>query len=134
MKRNALIGVLFMVFLTGCVTSQGARDIKAQELQNRINYLESEVQRKDKEIKRLTGESEKATYVTLNVSKDDAAPSMTEVSIQTALKKAGFYDGLIDGKIGAETKKAIKVFQRSNGLKPDGVIGSRTWAVLSKYL
>jgi len=54
--------------------------------------------------------------------------------IQIALKKAGFYRGEIDSKIGPKTKKAIIDFQRSKRLKPDGVIGLKTWAELSKYL
>jgi len=52
--------------------------------------------------------------------------------VQAALKKAGFYKGDIDGKLGPQTKKAIKAFQKSKGLNPDGVIGVRTWEELSK--
>lgn len=54
--------------------------------------------------------------------------------IQAALKKANFYKGEIDGKIGPQTKKAIKAFQKSKGLNPDGVVGPRTWEELNKYL
>ncbi len=54
--------------------------------------------------------------------------------IQVALKKAGFYRGEIDSKIGPKTKKAIIDFQRSKRLKPDGVVGLKTWEELSKYL
>lgn len=54
--------------------------------------------------------------------------------IQTALKKAGFYKGEVDGKEGLQTKKAIKAFQRAKGLNPDGIVGPKTWEGLSKYL
>jgi peptidoglycan hydrolase-like protein with peptidoglycan-binding domain len=54
--------------------------------------------------------------------------------IQIALKKAGFYQGEIDSKIGPKTKKAIIDFQRLKRLKPDGVVGPNTWEELSKYL
>lgn len=54
--------------------------------------------------------------------------------IQTALKKAGFYTGKVDGKIGPKTKKAIEDFQTAKGLKVDGKIGTKTWAALSTYL
>jgi murein L,D-transpeptidase YcbB/YkuD len=54
--------------------------------------------------------------------------------IQTALKAAGFYTGNADGKIGPKTKKAIVEFQKAKGLKPDGKVGSKTWAELEKYL
>lgn len=54
--------------------------------------------------------------------------------IQTALKKAGYYNGAIDGKIGPRTKKAIEDFQRDKGLKVDGKVGPKTWAELEKHL
>lgn len=54
--------------------------------------------------------------------------------IQTALKKAGFYKGVVDGKTGSQTKSAIKAFQKSKGLIADGIVGQRTWDELSKYL
>ena len=54
--------------------------------------------------------------------------------IQAALKNAGYYAGLIDGKIGPLSKKAIEEFQKANALKVDGKIGPNTWALLSKYL
>lgn len=54
--------------------------------------------------------------------------------IQTALKNSGFYKGEIDGKIGPRTKSAIRAFQKANNLNPDGVVGSKTWDALKKYL
>ena len=54
--------------------------------------------------------------------------------VQSALKKAGLYNGSVDGKIGTRTKKAIKEFQSANGLKPDGVVGKETWEKLRKCL
>jgi len=59
-------------------------------------------------------------------------PSTKE--IQAALKNAGCYLGLVDGKVGPMTKKAIEAFQKANGIKVDGKVGSETWAVLSSYL
>lgn len=58
----------------------------------------------------------------------------TAIEIQMALKNAGLYAGEIDGKIGPKTKKAIEDFQKEKGLKPDGKVGSQTWALLSAYL
>ncbi|MCK4207227.1 lytic murein transglycosylase [Brucella pituitosa] len=40
--------------------------------------------------------------------------------LQTHLKALGYYDGNIDGKIGATSRKAIEAFQQRNGLQPDG--------------
>ena len=53
--------------------------------------------------------------------------------IQQALKNAGFYQGAIDGRIGPKTRAAIQEFQKANGLKADGVAGSKTWSKLSPY-
>jgi peptidoglycan hydrolase-like protein with peptidoglycan-binding domain len=66
------------------------------------------------------------------LSKAEFRPTTKE--IQTALKNAGFDPGSFDGKIGPRTRQAIKDFQKSKGLVPDGVVGPKTWANLSKYL
>jgi peptidoglycan hydrolase-like protein with peptidoglycan-binding domain len=60
--------------------------------------------------------------------------SPTARDIQTALKKAGFYSGSVDGKIGPKTRQAIKDFQKSKGLIPDGAVGPKTWNQLGKFL
>jgi peptidoglycan hydrolase-like protein with peptidoglycan-binding domain len=54
--------------------------------------------------------------------------------VQRALKSAGVYTGPVDGKIGAGTKEAIIEFQKSHGLKADGVLGKRTWEELKVFL
>ena len=59
-------------------------------------------------------------------------PSKKE--IQRALKQAGFYQGPVDGKIGPQTREAIRQFQQANGLTADGVVGKRTWEKLSAHL
>ncbi|MBU1042872.1 MAG: peptidoglycan-binding protein [Candidatus Omnitrophica bacterium] len=59
---------------------------------------------------------------------------LTVSKVQAALKKAGFYNGNVDGKIGPKTKAAIKEFQRKNNLKVDGVVGRGTWAKLKKNI
>jgi murein L,D-transpeptidase YcbB/YkuD len=54
--------------------------------------------------------------------------------IQTALARAGYYTGPIDGKIGPKSKRAIEEFQKAKGLKVDGKVGPKTWSELEKYL
>ena len=65
-------------------------------------------------------------------SKAEFRPTVKE--IQSALKNAGFDPGSFDGKIGPRTRQAIKDFQKSKGLVPDGVVGPKTWSSLSRYL
>ena len=50
--------------------------------------------------------------------------------IQTRLKKWGYYSGAIDGIYGSKTVAAVKYFQRTNGLTPDGVCGKKILAAL----
>jgi len=50
----------------------------------------------------------------------------TVSEIQTLLKSEGFYTGAIDGIFGAATERAVMEYQRSYGLKVDGIVGSRT--------
>ncbi|MFH1478323.1 MAG: peptidoglycan-binding protein [Candidatus Omnitrophota bacterium] len=58
----------------------------------------------------------------------------TTKDIQIALKNAGFDPGGIDGKMGQRTRQAVKEFQKTKGLKIDGVVGLKTWGELGKYL
>lgn len=46
--------------------------------------------------------------------------------VQDALTLNAFSPGLSDGIYSKETKKAVKQFQKQNGLKPDGVVGPET--------
>lgn len=47
-------------------------------------------------------------------------------TIQTRLKRWGYYTGSIDGIFGSKTKEAVKYFQRRNGLTVDGIVGPAT--------
>ncbi len=55
-------------------------------------------------------------------------------TVQAALKEAGFYHGNIDGKVGPQTVSAITAFQRSQGIKADGVVGRVTWQHLQAFV
>ena len=52
--------------------------------------------------------------------------------LQVALKSRGLYAGAIDGIAGPMTRRAIRVFQKRNGLLVDGVPGPRTRAKLGR--
>ena len=51
-------------------------------------------------------------------------------TIQTKLKRWGYYTGSIDGVFGSGTKKAVIAFQKKNGLTPDGIVGPATLKAL----
>lgn len=46
--------------------------------------------------------------------------------IQKKLKELGFYTGSVDGIYGTATKNAVTAFQRSCGIKADGIAGPTT--------
>lgn len=53
--------------------------------------------------------------------------------IQTKLKRWGYYTGNIDGIYGSQTLAAVKYFQRKNGLKVDGIAGTKTLQAMGIY-
>ena len=50
--------------------------------------------------------------------------------VQEKLRQYGYYSGAVDGIFGKDTYDAVVWFQRKNGLKADGVVGSATAAAL----
>ncbi len=50
--------------------------------------------------------------------------------VQTALRAQGYFDGSSDGKYGKGTAEAVRAFQKSKGLRQDGVAGPATQRVL----
>jgi g-D-glutamyl-meso-diaminopimelate peptidase len=53
--------------------------------------------------------------------------------LQTALSRAGFSPGVIDGIYGTRTQNAVRAFQVSVGLTADGVAGPQTNRALLPY-
>ena len=47
-------------------------------------------------------------------------------TIQTKLKRWGYYNGNVDGIYGSQTLAAVKKFQQKNGLTVDGIAGKKT--------
>ncbi len=54
-------------------------------------------------------------------------------TIQTKLKRWGYYNGNIDGIYGSKTVAAVKWFQSKNGLTVDGIAGPKTLAAMGIY-
>lgn len=51
-------------------------------------------------------------------------------TIQTKLKRWGYYSGSVDGIYGSQTLSAVKWFQSKNGLQVDGIAGPKTLAAM----
>ena len=52
-------------------------------------------------------------------------PYLLKNRIQPALKQLGYYNGAIDGIIGRGTRRAIKDFERTQDIFPDGILRTR---------
>lgn len=135
MYKKLFLVIFLLLYLSGCATTRKEKgyDTQITQLQNRINYLETELRQKDQSIYNLEDKLEKKERAT-SKSQDSEKIDISAKQIQIALKNAGFYSGLIDGKIGPKTKEAIKAFQKENNLKPDGIVGKKTRLYLKQYL
>ena len=146
MNKKSLVYVVLVCFavatLTGCSSAQKKRDEEVKGIKTKVDTLESKVEgieSKQSETERALAAKESEaqsqtsaqTVVESTGSKATCKASVKE--IQEALKNAGFYSGKIDGVKGKQTRKAVKGFQRANGLTPDGKVGSKTWDLLSRY-
>jgi len=58
-----------------------------------------------------------------------SGPDVLEV--QAILTRQGFNPGSLDGIFGFASDKALRQFQKSHGLKADGVVGPNTWKKLT---
>ena len=54
-------------------------------------------------------------------------------TIQTKLKRWGYYSGNIDGIYGSQTQSAVRWFQSKNGLSVDGIAGPKTLAAMGIF-
>jgi peptidoglycan hydrolase-like protein with peptidoglycan-binding domain len=149
---------IFVLAVSGCATTQSKT--QNDQLASRVTELEKKLEAKDAEIVDLQYEVKDLSgkIDTSKPAESDQAPEgsvqpaetvksfgvfdssqiirvkVAPEKVQTALKAAGVYTGRVDGKIGAATKSAIIEFQKSHGLKADGVLGKKTWEELKTYL
>ena len=146
MKPAIAIGVLLSIsmLVSGCLTfssSQRPRveTVKESEaLRTHIAALENQISGLNRQIGVLTDRQQALESELIGARRQPTKPkTVTRLSkrqIQLALQSAGFYQGPIDGKIGPKTRTAVKDFQRSEGLKPDGLVGTKTKAALARVL
>lgn len=74
----------------------------------------------------FTTDYEEASALTLK----KGSTGSTVRTLQTKLKKWGYYTGSVDGIYGTQTVNAVKYFQRKNGLSADGIAGKKTLAAM----
>jgi murein L,D-transpeptidase YcbB/YkuD len=105
-----------------------------QDISNEINRLDMNSLRGPVEEPLLKEKTSTSAPAKTDKNDDIIRVEITPQQLQTALKKAGYYDGIVDGKIGPKTKEAITQFQKDHGLTADGVVGKKTWAEIKSYL
>lgn len=59
----------------------------------------------------------------------DSGPAVEQ--IQVSLKNAGYFGGQVDGKFTTMTRQAVISFQKSAGLKADGIVEAKTYKALT---
>jgi peptidoglycan hydrolase-like protein with peptidoglycan-binding domain len=144
LRKVILLSVMifFAVSVSGCATSRKKNDLQMQGLRNQILALETQLQTKDAEIESLKnnfnqpseekkGLGSKALKKKV-IGEVKSRPKVKE--IQIALQNASYNPGAIDGRMGRQTREAIRAFQRANNLVADGRVGRQTWNLLKEYL
>ena len=71
----------------------------------------------------------KTAVVNLPILENNYSGAPVEV-LQTLLNWKGYSCGIVDGKFGTKTEKAVRAFQKANHLKEDGIVGKNTWTAL----
>ncbi|MCX5708653.1 MAG: peptidoglycan-binding protein [Candidatus Omnitrophica bacterium] len=128
-RMNLFVIIAMLAFVSGCVTTPVVNySGENQQLKTQVNSLETQLNQLKQENFQLRQQLQQQAAV----KKEVRMPNASE--IQAALKKAGFYKGPVDGQIGTQTKESIKKFQEANKINPDGVVGSKTWQLLLRYL
>ena len=85
-----------------------------------------------KQYLKVTGEVENAEKAASSDALRPGDNGSRVKSLQQSLKDLGLYTGSVDGNYGSGTVKAVKAFQKQQGLTQDGVVGSKTLAALEQ--
>lgn len=144
MKNAVQVGVVLLFFAfvaVGCGAT--TRTAHMDDLMQRVSALDARVN----DLEMRQGQAEERTAQTAimpsrwtdsqgprQASSQAASQKFSSTQLQTALKNAGFYKGRIDGKVGPQTRQAVKEFQIAHNLKADGVVGRKTRVELVSYL
>ena len=145
MRSGAVLVMLMgIVGISGCASSRSAQQVDRLRadlalLDQRVTQLE----RASLQQSAIAPTAEPLGAGSATMSEPTGGPpsaasapvgKLSKTEVQQALQHAGFYQGPIDGKLGPQTREAIRKFQEANGLVVDGVVGRRTRERLKPYL
>ena len=148
-RLTMLVLMVGLIALSGCASRKTGK--KVDTLQAQVNAMTDELVRLDQSLQdtRAAVQAQEGGAGALGAGavsgggegamvggmyRTPSGFEIPSVNIQKALKKAGYYNGAVDGKVGPGTRDAIAAFQKDNGLHSDGVCGRQTWAKLKSYL
>jgi len=147
-RLTMLALMIGLIALSGCASRKTGK--KVDTMQAQMNAMTDELVRLDQSLQDTRAAlqmqeskgtaSESATFAASEgamiggMYRTPSGFELPSINIQKALKKAGYYSGALDGKVGPGTRDAIASFQKDNGLTADGVCGRATWAKLKSYL
>jgi len=149
-RRIFFTGLIISLFaLSGCKTIWGKRadlESQIQKLESQISIIESRLKENEKEllnaqkaIQQLSSENKDLKRKLVGISegavkRKQGYKSPSTRQVQIALRGAGFNPGPIDGKLGVQTRNAIRAFQKANNLAVSGKVDEKTWEILKKFL
>ena len=145
LKITSVVTV-FMMLATGCATTRARKPAtSAPDPNATIAQLSTELTDKDRRIAELEAKlaayedalpAARKNFTSSSRGKDSSGvirvAGVSVKDLQGALSRAGFDPGPADGKLGKKTKSAVSDFQKSKGLKADGVVGQKTWTALNE--
>lgn len=146
-KRWVFVVLAFFILLTisGCETVPKKVHEEVSGLKTRVETLETRVDSVEaRQVESMAGAQammageapaslEPAVSTNVMIKARPGKVNERVRDIQACLKNAGFYNGKIDGIKGRQTRRAIKEFQKTHSLRADGIVGPKTWELLSKY-
>ena len=140
MQKISALLISVILFTTGCATARPRPSSEEPEQTSQAAELQNQIRVKDQQIQDLQSQLESAqrsllvNYSTKSGQGKSSSiwvSGVTEIDVQKALVRSGYEPGPPDGHYGKKTKKAIKAFQKKNGLFADGIVGEKTWALLN---
>ncbi len=129
-----------LIASTGCV-SKSTHQREVNTLQAQVSQMDAALKAQQEQNQQLQAQLESAhgrrsssTSFAGAMYRTPSGFEIAAVDIQKALKGAGYYSGGIDGKIGPDSREALRNFQKDNSLTADGVCGRQTWIKLKTHL
>ena len=133
MTRDVLRAVIAVALVATLASACGADEIVAPEVLP-TGAVETGVPEEPPELAPATTVVELRVEVAAGSFLGAGSPGDAVRVLQQALAQLGFDPGPADGEFGPRTETAVKAFQRSRNLEPDGLVGPETAQAINDAL